>query len=475
MTNESGPGMRREKGLILGTVIYFIGTVSSSLLQFLFVPVITQLLSAEDYAYFDLAYNMLLMLIPVLTLQAMEALFRMLIDAREEDRAAYVSTVAAICLTAFVVFGLLLFAATQLFDFVRYPALLYTYFAGLMVYQFYQKVARSMAENKLYVGISVFQTALVLGLQLLLLLKFELKAEAMFISGAISLLAASLVYEVKLKLRRHFSLRAITARIRSEILRFSVPLIPDYVSWWSVSQVSRYILVASIGLGQVGIYNMAFKFSFIVTMVTHVFQLAWQENAIRESGAEDTHLYYNRTFASYMRLVMSMLLVLIPVTPFILPIMLRNEYYAAADYVPWIYLISVFEAFMLFMSTGYIVSKKTIGASVTIIAGSIFSILFTLCFVRALGVYAVIFGSILSYALVWLLRTYHLRHTMGVRIPWMTFLWLLLLVGLFIAAYRLLPPWVMAVLLPAGAILFLFINRELLRMLLGSLFSKRQK
>lgn len=462
--NAVGSGSKREKGLMMGTIIYFMGTVSTSLLQFLFVPIITALLAADSYAYYDLVINAIFVIMPILTLQALEALFRMMVDAKEEKRPAYVSTVGMICLGSIGAFGLLLIVGVRLFDFIHYPWLLFWYYVGVVSHQFYQRVARSLAKNKLYVGMGVLQTVLALGLQLVLLLQFNLGVEAMFIAGAVAMITVAVIYELVLKLRRYVSVRQITAAARKEILRFSIPLLPDQISWWAVSQISRYIMVGVLGLAAVGVYNMAFKFGVVVSMVTNVFQLAWQESAIRESGAEDRNDYYNQTFDSYMRFVMSMVALLIPITPFVLPFMLNNEYYSASAYVPWIYVVAAFEAFMLFMSTGYIVSKKTMGASVTMIIGSVFSVVFTLVFIRALGVYAVLLSSILAYALVWVLRIRGVRDVMPITVHKPTFLLLLLWVGASIAAYYLLPQWAMWPVLAASIGICLVANRVLVRM-----------
>ncbi len=460
------PPRSREAGLIMGTLIYFIGSFGTSLLQFLFVPVITQLLPADEYAYFDLAYNAILVLIPVLTMQSIEALFRMLFSASATDRPKYLSTVGFFCLMGIAAFGGLLVVGTQLFDFIRYPVWLFFYFAGTVAYFYYQRVARCFGENKLYMLMSILHTALLLGLQLVLLLVFRMQTEALLIAGGVAPLLTSVIFESRLRVRRLFSIRAVHRDTATEVLRFSAPLIPQSVSSWSVSQVNRYIMVAVLGMTAVGIFNMAYKFSFVMYIITSVFQMAWQESAIRESDAEDSKTFYTDTFSSYMRFTMSMLLVMIPITPYILPFMLKNEYIAAWKFVPWIYLISLFEAFMNFMGTGYLVSKRTVGAFVTVLIGSIFNIIFVLALVHTMGEYAALIGCILAYALVWLLRKHTLRDIMPIRIDLGIFCLLSVLIALFITGYYLIPDAYRPIPVLLGGALFLLINRTMLGALL---------
>jgi O-antigen/teichoic acid export membrane protein len=461
----------REGKLIQGTAIYFVGNMSTSLLQFLFVPFITSLLSPDDYAYFDLAFNLISLLIPVFTLQCIEAVFRFLMDEQGAHRAEIVSSSGVVGLIGTVAFGVALLAMWRLTDFVHYPLWIFLYFAGYAAYQFLQRVARCQGKNRLFVVMSVLQVVLLLGLQLVLLLGFSLGVEAMFIGGAVSYLVATGVYLLLLKFGDSFSLRAVSAPMRRELLRYSVPLIPGSVCWWAVAQANRYVLLSALGLSEIGIYNMAYKFSFIITAVTTVFQLAWQESAIREHGAADTKDYYNRIFSGYMRLLLSIPLVLIPLTPLLVSLMLRKEYAAGAQFVPWIYLIALFEGLTNFMTAGYVVSKKTGGNSVTALIGAAFSVLFTFAFLHSLGVYAAIFGSMLAFALTWLLRVWQLRDIMGVRVAWPQFFLLMGLVGAFIAGYTYLPEGALWALLPVGLGLFCWLNRTLLLAVFDSFLS----
>jgi O-antigen/teichoic acid export membrane protein len=465
---KRAPG--RERKLIQGTAIYFIGNMSTSLLQFLFVPFVTSLLSPDDYAYYDLAYNLILLLIPVFTLQIIEGLFRFLMDAPPARRMGIVSTSGAVALIGTGAFGLVLLILWQVTDFIRFPLWIFLYYAGFAAYQFLQRMARCQGKNRLFVLMSVFQVVVVLGLQLVLLLHFSLGVRAMFIAGAVSYLAAASIYLLQLKFGQNFSPRAVSAPMSGELLRYAMPLIPGAVCWWAVGQANRYVMLSALGMSEIGIYNMAYKFSFIITAMTYVFQLAWQESAIREQGAADTKAYYNHIFSGYMRLLLSIVLVLIPLTPLLVSLMLKKEYAAGAQFIPWIYLIAVFEGLTNFMAAGYIVSKRTAGNSITALLGAAFSVLFTLVFLRSIGVYAAILGSMLAFMLTWLLRVWHLRGIMGVRVEWGWFLLLLGLVGGFIAGYTYLPGQALWALLPVGLGLFLWINWPVLRTIFDAIF-----
>ena len=79
--NKSFDGSSR---LFKGTVIYFIGTFLSKSLTILILPLITYNLTVEEYGAFDLYGTIVIIAIPVFTIQSIEAVFKFLFHANEE-------------------------------------------------------------------------------------------------------------------------------------------------------------------------------------------------------------------------------------------------------------------------------------------------------------------------------------------------------------------------------------------------------
>lgn len=74
--------MNREKVLIKNTVIITIGKVCTQMISFFLLPIYTAILSTEEYGVVDLMNTLVSLLLPIITLQIEQALFRFLVDNR---------------------------------------------------------------------------------------------------------------------------------------------------------------------------------------------------------------------------------------------------------------------------------------------------------------------------------------------------------------------------------------------------------
>lgn len=86
----------KEKSLLKNTGILALGTLSSKIFMFLLLPLYTAALSAEDYGGVDLLQTIASFIIPFVTLQLSSAMFRFIIEKKDEHRQSVVITTAVI-------------------------------------------------------------------------------------------------------------------------------------------------------------------------------------------------------------------------------------------------------------------------------------------------------------------------------------------------------------------------------------------
>ena len=77
--------LSREKSLVKNTIIITIGKVCTQLITFFLLPVYTALLSTEEYGTVDLLNTLISLCLPIVTFQIEQALFRHLIDSRNNE------------------------------------------------------------------------------------------------------------------------------------------------------------------------------------------------------------------------------------------------------------------------------------------------------------------------------------------------------------------------------------------------------
>ena len=77
--------MSREKQLAKNTLIITIGKICTQLITFFLLPLYTGILSTEEYGIVDLLNTLVSLLLPIVTFQVEQAMFRELIEVRANE------------------------------------------------------------------------------------------------------------------------------------------------------------------------------------------------------------------------------------------------------------------------------------------------------------------------------------------------------------------------------------------------------
>ena len=78
--------MSREKVLAKNTAILAIGTFLPKVSTYFTLPILTGILTKEEYGTYDLVTVLVSLILPAATLQIQTALFRFLIEIREDEK-----------------------------------------------------------------------------------------------------------------------------------------------------------------------------------------------------------------------------------------------------------------------------------------------------------------------------------------------------------------------------------------------------
>ena len=70
--------MKREEKLLKNTLILSIGTILPKLAVFITLPIYTKYLTKTEYGIYDLIASVVLFLVPLITLQIQDGIFRYL-------------------------------------------------------------------------------------------------------------------------------------------------------------------------------------------------------------------------------------------------------------------------------------------------------------------------------------------------------------------------------------------------------------
>lgn len=383
--------------LLNGTLIYFVGNALTQVISLVLLRFVTGRITPEEYGIYNLVVTVSNLIIPFVTLQMSDAVFKFLIRAEtDEEKQKYytVSTCIMLLSAVLVVVGVVV---TNLF-FIKlpHPELIALYITFNAFFNIYQRVVRAFGKNKVFVIGNLIKTIVYLGLEIFLIYVFSLGVEALFLSVTISIILCLIFLEIKTKSLKYFKLKSFDLTTLKKMLRFSLPLIPNAVFWWLTTSINSVIVSAKCGLDINGIYTVANKFSGVLTMVTTVFSLAWQESAISEYGSESFKKFFTDTFNMYVKGVFSVVAVLLPFMFIVFPIMIDSSYHDAIQYAPFLLLASGISAISGFVSQIFIAKNESAKCLYTNLLGMIANIVTIVLLVSKIALWAAVLGTLIS-------------------------------------------------------------------------------
>lgn len=421
----------REGKLIKGTTVYFIGTFISKGLNILILPFILNRLTTSEYGYYDLVLTTISLLIPIFTMQSIEAAFRYLFNTKKDERRNILSNIVIIIFVGAVLFTVLALFLDKFYFSIEYIELIIGYYWSMVTLLLYQRIARSFGMNKVFAISGIIHTTTLAFFSLSTLYIFKLSIEGLLISAIVSLVLTCLYLELKTSATQYISLNYFDKNVVKDVLKFSSPMIPNTISWWATASVNKYIILINLGAEANGLYAVAMKYASVVTLVSQVFTLAWQESAITEFNSEDKEKFYSTVFKKYYMILMLMIIAALPFLKIIYPYIVSTAFMSSWKYIPIALLSTVFTAITSFYGAGYLAGKKTIDALWTTVIASIINILICLIFVKIIGVYAALLGSLFAFGSLWIIRHQSMKNYFKIKFK-LTFIIKMIILYIFI-------------------------------------------
>ena len=376
-----------------------LGTFGSKVLVFLMVRFYTEHLSPADYGTADLITQAANLLIPLLSLGITDAVFRFVMDETEDAAGVFTAGLFVVLAggTLAVVLALLADAA---------PEGAWLIAAFIISSNFHAPAAqyiRAKGDMTCFAVQGLINTALVIGLNILFLAVFRLGVTGYVLStvAADVLTTGYLVLRAKLWKSRKKPEKGTLSRM----LKYCVLFIPTATFWWITSVSDRYMITVWLGNA------VAAKLPTILTVLSSFFMEAWLFSAVTErQEGEVAHLQFYasvwRTFVAGMVLSASGV---IAFSRLLVRLLAEEEYFDAWQFVPVLCLAMVFAAFSTFLSSVYVVLKKSSLSFWTALLGAGSNVILTLILIPRIGVMGAALATLASYILVFFVRAVSIR------------------------------------------------------------------
>ncbi len=408
IASDTGRTMNKQKQLVKNTAILGIGILSTKVLTFLLLPLYTKVLEPNDYGLVDFLISICTLVIPFATFEINTGIFRFLIErdsSSKNDKAEIISSgmiIQGIGLSLVLLVSLIV---NFFYPIPNYPWVgLYVF--SLAIAKFMSDTARGFGNNTIYSVANFLNTLVSLSLNLLLILVFRLGAVSILIASALGNIIGSVVIFLKLQIFTFFNIASYNPTISKRMLKYTLPLMPNTLSWWVVSESDRIIVMTFIGAAANGIYAAAHKIPGIYTTLFSVFCLAWTESVAR--NAEDSE-FVCKTFKESVNIMLYMLLGIIACSSLFFSIIIGEKYQDSYWHI-LILLIAIFFSSISSMHGGIFSGKmdsKTV--AVTTIIGAVINITIHLLLVKFINLYAASISTTISYMIISLIRGHQVK------------------------------------------------------------------
>lgn len=464
--------MSKEKQLIRNTIIYAIGNLGSKLLTFLLLPIYTTYLLESEYGSFDLIVNTISLILPIITFQVTDGIYRFILAEKDHNNVKkYISNGSIIILINTIIFTIIYIGCSIVFNFNN-KILTFIYTISTIFYTLWSQILRGLKRNIEYAVAGIIVTIITLSLNILLIVKFRVGINGLMISYIVANLAAIAYLEVKGKVLQFIDFKIIDKKTVKKLCTYSIPLIPNVISWWVMNVSDRYMITYFLGAAFNGLYAIASKFSSIIVIINSFFSLAWQESAILEYDSKDRDEYYTKMFNSYMIIQFTGMLVLISVTKLGFILLIKGNYYQGYTIVPILYMASIFSAFSVFYGTGYLSANDTKGSFYTTIMGAVLNVIINLFTLPVLGIEGAAVSTLISYFVVWIIRIIQTKKYFCIKINKKDFYILLFLNIVFCFLYYIDNFILSIIMMLVGTIIFIFYNKAIVQKIFNKVFRR---
>lgn len=390
--------MKQKKELVKNTIIIFIGKACTQFISLLLLPLYTAVLSQADYGFVDLVTTYVTLIVPLITLQLETATFRFLIDARndEEQQSKIITNSFFTCIFTSVLVSCVAFIINI---FLKVPYFLYIValvFCTLLS-NFVLQVARGKGKNIDYSVASTIIGVSTIILNLIFLLYFKTGVVGMLLAQTISNLIGYLYIWIKEKLYLNLSIKKIQKKNIAELLKYSLPLVPNGLIWWIINASDRTIISIVLDVAANGIYAVSNKFSTIIVQLYNVFNLSWTESASVHIQDKDKDIFFSETFNSILKLFSSIGILMIGFMPFIFNIMVDKGYNEAYNYIPLLIIGTFFNIIVSFIGGIYVALKRTKDIAITSLSSGIINILINILLINEIEIYAAAVSTIVAF------------------------------------------------------------------------------
>ena len=400
--------------LLGNTLVFALGGLAIKAVSLVLMPLYTTALTAGEYGTAELLNSAIEIVLPLLSLGVVEALYRFSIDDDVPKDELFAGSL--VVLGGGVVCAGVACALGRVLWNMEHAGSFFVLFCSVCVFKATTQLARGLGHVRRFVAYGLINALAMVVSTYLLLVRAHLGVEGYLWSFTIGYLVGGLVAflgsaEYRLLAPFRFD-RALLRRM----LVYSLPLVPNLLSWWLVSVSGRYVVLWGSGLAAAGLFTAASKMPSLINIVASVFQQAWQYSTAREIDSPDRGAFFGVVMRGYSLATLTVAGLVIALNRPISRVMLQAEFAEGWRYVPLLMLAATFGVMTIFFGTFYQALMNSRMLMVSTMMGAVVNVVLGVALVPFMGPWGAGLAGAVAYMLVLVVRARDLRRRINLPI-----------------------------------------------------------
>lgn len=412
--------MEKYKRLFNNSVLFTVGSLGSKIISFVMVPIYTYILTTNEYGIVDLITVTVSLLVPFMTLELGQSALRFTIEAKTKNQ---IDKIFSILITQGLLVSLLLFILLPFFLKINVFSEYTLYFILLLILNVFNNLlsqfVRGIGKVKEFAINGILMTIVTVTFNILFLVVMDYGVIGYLLSIIFAAIISNLYLLFSVKGFKRFTKFTYDRFLLKEMLKYSVPIIPNSSMWWIVNSSSRYLILYFLGSSANGVFAVANKIPSLIPLMSEIFIQAWQLSSFEEFDKNDKNSknnFYSNIFNIYSTFLFisgsGLLLVLQPV----ILNFVDSSYNLSWKIAPFLILAAIYQSFGSFYGTTYAAAKQTSGAFRSSSIAAVISLISNLIFLPLLGIIGAGMAVLFGFVSMFLIRVFGTKKYVTIKL-----------------------------------------------------------
>lgn len=408
--------MESVKKFAKSSLVYFIGNVLTRGISFLLLPLYTNYIVQEDMGYYDLSVSYLNILIPVICMEIWSGIMRYMFDSKEKSEKYKVIFNGMAIFAVSVALYCILFLALGVLTDIEYLLFIFVYGLLTMIQYVYTYIARGLGFNTAFAVSGLVGSLINAISNIVMILLLGMQLSSLYLAMIFGFIVQIVILESKVHLFRNVSFKMLDIQLLKSMAKFSLPLCLNSACYWFLSSYNRIGISNVLGLEMNGIYSVAAKFAFILSLVSSCFSMAWQELVYSKGNDPDKSVLYTTASNYYIQFLGVGLLLFLPAIRVVFPVFVGEGYHEAFTFIPLYLLGTAASVFSGFLGNIFGAEKRTAIVLVSTLAAAAVNVSLFHLLVGSFGVQAANISLLCGFLVNIVMRMFLINQTSKVKL-----------------------------------------------------------